>query len=99
MNKKWWVIALVICLLIATAAPLASSSPDGLEKVAEDIGFANSAKESPFMVLTDYIFPGIENVMLATILASWLGTIILFIIVYGLMWAIKIMKDKTTNEF
>jgi cobalt/nickel transport protein len=99
MNKKWWLIALVFCLILATISPLASSSPDGLEKVAEDKDFISTAEEAPFEVLPDYIFPSIENKALATILAGWLGTLVLFAVVYGLAWVVKIRKGKTTTEY
>lgn len=98
MNKKWWLIALVFCLALATIAPLASSSPDGLEKVAEDKGFIDVAEGAPFEVVADYIFPGIENEALATILAGWLGTLVLFAIVYSLAWLIKSKKGKATTN-
>ncbi len=95
MNKKWWLIALVFCLVLAAISPLASSSPDGLEKIAEDKGFINAAEEAPFEIVADYAFPGIENEAMATILAGWLGTLVLFAIVYGLAWLIKSKKGKT----
>ena len=88
-NKKWWLIALVFCLVLATISPLASSSPDGLEKVAEDKGFIGAAGEAPFEIVADYVFPGIENEAVATILAGWLGTLLLFAIAYGLARLIK----------
>ena len=78
MNKKWWLIAIVFCLVIVTVSPLASSAPDGLEKVAEDKGFIDTAEEAPFEIVADYIFPRIENEALATILAGWLGILVLF---------------------
>ena len=96
MRKKWWSIAFVFCLLLATVSPLASSSPDGLEKVAEDKGFIDVAQSSPFEIVADYVFPGIENEALATILAGWLGTILLFGIAYGLAWLIKSRRSEAT---
>jgi hypothetical protein len=87
--KKWWLSALVFCLLLATISPLASSAPDGLEKVAEDQGFIGVAKSSPFEVVADYVFPGVENEALATVLAGWLGTLLLFGSAYGLAWFIR----------
>ncbi len=99
MEKKWWLIALVFCLVLATISPLASSSPDGLEKVAQEKGFIDTAGKAPFEVVADYIFPGIENEALATILAGWLGTLALFAIVYGLAWLINSRKGKTTSEY
>jgi len=99
MNKKWWLMALVFCLVLATISPLASSSPDGLEKVAEDKGFIGLAEESPFEIVADYAFPGIENEALATMLAGWLGTLALFGIAYGLAWLIKSRKSRITSQY
>ncbi|MFC1846901.1 PDGLE domain-containing protein [Chloroflexota bacterium] len=94
MKKKWWLIAFAFCLLLATISPLASSSPDGLEKVAEDQGFIDVAQGAPFEIVADYVFPGIENEALATILAGWLGVILLFLLAYGLAWLIKSRKTR-----
>ena len=94
MHKKWWLAAFAACLLLVTVSPLASSAPDGLEKVAGDKGFADVAQASPFEVVAGYVFPGIENEALATILAGWLGTILLFGIAYGLAWIIKSRKNR-----
>ena len=92
MKSKWWLISLLVCLAVASLSPLASSSPDGLERVAEDKGFISLAQEAPFQVIADYVFPGIENEALATILAGIIGTLILFGIAYGLAWLIKSSK-------
>ena len=95
MKSKWWLIGLVVCLAVASFAPLASSSPDGLERVAEDKGFIGQGQEAPFQFIADYVFPGIENEALATILAGIIGTIILFGIVYGVSWLIISRKRET----
>jgi cobalt/nickel transport system permease protein len=71
-----WVAGLVIALAIAIASPLASSFPDGLEWVAEQQGFLSNAQGAPFQISPDYVFPGIENEALATILAGIIGTLI-----------------------
>lgn len=92
MNKKWWLAALVVCLALATISPLASSAPDGLERVAEDKGFIGLAENAPFEIMADYVFPGVENEALATVMAGWLGTLILFGVAYGLAWLIKSRK-------
>jgi len=65
---------------------LASSSPDGLERVAENKGFIDLGKEAPFQIIADYVFPGIENEAVATILAGVIGTLILFGVAYALAW-------------
>ncbi len=97
INRKWWLIALVLCLVFATISPLASYFPDGLEKVAEDNGFLSAAEETPFEFIADYTFPGIENQAVATILAGWLGVLVLFVIAYGMAWLIILKKKGKTN--
>ena len=95
MKSKWWLIALAICLAVACLAPLASSSPDGLERVAEDEGFLALGEDSPYQIIADYVFPGIENEALATVLAGIIGTLVLFGFAYGLAWLITIRKRQT----
>ena len=91
---KWWHFALIASLLLAVLSPLASSSPDGLERVAEDKRFIDHAHSAPFQVIADYVFPGIENEALATILAGLLGTVVIFGAVYGLAWLIKSRRSE-----
>ena len=93
MKVKWWHIALVIALLVALISPLASSSPDGLEKVAENKGFIEEAKEAPFEIIADYVFPGIENEIAATILAGLTGTLAIFGLSYGVARLLRRRKQ------
>ena len=96
MRKKWWLIAFAFCMAVATLSPLASSAPDGLERVAEQKGFLGLAGSSPFSVIADYAFPGIHNQALATILAGWLGTALVFALAYGLTWLImRLRRSKS----
>ena len=95
MKSKWWLISLLLCLAVACLAPLASSSPDGLERVAEDKGFIGLGEEAPFQVIADYVFPGIENEAVATILAGIIGTLILFGVAYGVAWLLTLRKRRT----
>ncbi len=98
MKSKWWLVSLVICLAVASLAPLASSSPDGLERVAEDKGFVSLAQEAPFQAIADYVFPGIENETLATIVAGLLGTLILFAIAYGVARLLTSRKRESFSQ-
>jgi VIT1/CCC1 family predicted Fe2+/Mn2+ transporter len=91
MKFKWWHGALILALLLAILSPLASSSPDGLERVAEDKGFISTALGPFFGVVPDYVIPGVTNEAVATILAGVVGTLILFGIGYGLA---KLLKAK-----
>lgn len=94
MKVKWWHVALVVCLAVAFLSPLASASPDGLEKVAEDHEFIEQAQEVPFQIIADYLFPGIENEALATILAGIIGTLFIFGAVYGLARLLRLRKRQ-----
>jgi cobalt/nickel transport system permease protein len=79
-----WVLgALAVAMALAViASPFASSSPDGLEKVAGDKGFESISTSvwgsSP---LPDYSFPGIHNAGLSTAIAGGIGTVVLFVLV------------------
>jgi len=94
---KWWQTGLIACLLVACLSPLASSSPDGLERVAEDKGFIGLGQEAPFQIIADYVFPGIENEAVATILAGLIGTLILFGVVYGMAWLLKSRRREAAK--
>jgi len=71
---------LVIAALLAILSPLASAFPDGLEWVAETTqpAFIDLAAEPPYQIIPDYVFPGIPNEALATIVAGIVGVIIVF---------------------
>jgi hypothetical protein len=98
MKSKWWLVALVICLAVAVLSPLASSSPDGLERVAENKGFIDMAGNATFQVIADYVFPGIENEALATVTAGVIGTLILFGLAYGVAFLLVSTRKKKILE-
>jgi cobalt/nickel transport protein len=77
-------VALLLALLLS---PFASSSPDGLEKVAEMKAFAEKGEggslwgHAPFK---DYVLPGIKNEKVSKGIAGLTGTLAIFFIVMGL---------------
>jgi len=82
-------VGLAIALLITLFSPLASSSPDGLERVAEDKGFIDTAKDAPYELIADYVFPSVENEELATILAGVVGVLIVAGVTFGLAFGLQ----------
>jgi hypothetical protein len=73
--------------LAAAVSPYASASPDGLERVAERHGFLEQGTQHSFQAdspIPDYAFPGIENARVATGLAGFVGTLLVFGIAFGL---------------
>lgn len=78
----WVLIALVLVIgVVVAAAFLASGDPDGLERVAEDTGFVDAGRGSPFSVIADYVFPGMDGPA-ATILAGVIGVAVIFALVW-----------------
>ena len=93
------IVGLALAVGLATAvSPFASANPDGLEKVAEEKKFldegrlAGSQEDSP---IPDYAFPGIENELVATGLAGFVGTLAVFAIGYGLAYLLRRREPGT----
>ena len=83
MKLSWWIAGYFIAVGVALLAPLASGSPDGLERVAEDQGFIDNAKDAPYSVIADYVMPGVENEAAATIIAGIIGVTIVYLLLSG----------------
>lgn len=82
-----WIAGLAIALVLAVASPLASAYPDGLERVAGEYGFLDIAQGPLYELIPDYVFPGVSNQALATILAGILGTLLVFGAALGIAFA------------
>jgi cobalt/nickel transport protein len=78
MNKHLVVIA-TIMVFLAVFIPLASSSPDGLERVAENFGVAEQA---PIWsgIMSDYAIAAIQNQYVSTLLAGVFGTLMVLLV-------------------
>ena len=81
----------VVAILIATfISPFASSFPDGLEKVAENLGFIDNATnvvEEDFFIIPDYSFPYVNSEIWQGPLAGFLGVLIILIL-FGIIYLI-----------
>jgi cobalt/nickel transport system permease protein len=75
---------LVALGLVVFVAPLASNWPDGLEMVAERLGFAHraSATRSVPPPLRDYAVPVIRSPVASTVVAGGSGTAVAFVLAY-----------------
>lgn len=82
IGSWWWVIGLAIAaLVVIVLAPLASSDPDGLNKVAEDHGFIGAARDAFYNILPGYEVPGLDG-NLSKVVAGLIGVAVVF----GLMF-------------
>ena len=77
MSKQFAVVAAILVFL-AVFIPLASSSPDGLERVVENFGVA---EQVPVWngVMSDYAIAAIGNPYVSTLLAGIFGTLMVLI--------------------
>ena len=83
-SGKWIVSGIVLALLVVLLAPFASGSPDGLEWVAGQAGFLDTAVNAPFQILPDYTIPGLGETRLSTILAGIVGALVVAAVTFGL---------------
>ncbi len=91
-TKKIVLIGLAISIFIASMLSFyASANPDGLEFVAEQVGFLNTAKDSAVAgsPLADYALTGLENERFSVGIAGIVGVILTAIISFGLFTFLK----------
>jgi cobalt/nickel transport system permease protein len=68
---------IILILLLSLVTPFASSSPDGLESVAEEFGFTQT--DGVVLLLDDYGISAVNNDFISTVLSALLGVIVLAI--------------------
>jgi len=85
-----WGYAAAFCLGTALIlAPLASSSPDGLERIAGQLGFSSLTTSLWTTPLGEYRFPGDTPEALQTSIAGFLGTAFVFLAGIGIALTIR----------
>ena len=95
-NKKFYVSALFVSLLLAGVVSFyASSNPDGLEKVAETVGFIETAEDHAIAdsPLADYSVKGVDNERLSVGLSGVIGVLGTAGVSVGLFYFLR--KDKS----
>ena len=83
---RWAIVGLALTLGVTLFAPLASSHPDGLERVAEDKGFIEMAADAFYEIIPDYVLPGISNRAVATTAAGIVGVLVVAGVATGIAW-------------
>jgi cobalt/nickel transport system permease protein len=82
-GRGWVVVGLVIALVVAVLSPIASADPDGLERVAIDMGFEEIAAAPPYELLPDYVIPFLGETPLSTILAGVIGALVVALVAFA----------------
>ncbi|MDZ5660231.1 PDGLE domain-containing protein [Nocardioides sp. S-58] len=91
-TRRFFAVALVVCLLVAgVASYYASSHPDGLEHVAEQTGFIDSAEDSVTAdsPLADYQTSGIDDARTSGGVAGVIGVLVMLALSTGLFWVVR----------
>ena len=91
----WVVSGIVLSLFAVLLSPFASGNPDGLERIAEDLGFLGSGLDAPYQILPDYTIPFLGETAISTVLAGIVG----IIVVAGLMILLgrNLRRQKSTE--
>jgi cobalt/nickel transport protein len=100
LSKRSYLVLLLvglgIALVVTLFSPLASSEPDGLERVAENEAFIDKGKGAPYEVIADYAFPWVQNEDVATILAGVVGVVVVAAFVLALGLGFTALSRRTT---
>jgi cobalt/nickel transport system permease protein len=82
---------LVALVFAAVLSQLAAPDPDGLERVAEDTGFIDSATEHSLAdsIFADYATSGISNETLSLAIAGIVGTLVTLAVAFGIFYALR----------
>lgn len=84
--SRFLVLGLLVSVLLAGVVSFySSSSPDGLEKAAEDVGFIDEATDSAVAdsPLADYGISGVDDDRLSVGLAGVLGVLVMVVVAGG----------------
>lgn len=92
-GRGWVIAGVVISLIVVLLSPLASASPDGLERVAEDMGFIDAGQSAPYEIIPDYTVPFLGETPISTIVAGAIGVMV----VLGLMFVTGRSLQKKTS--
>jgi cobalt/nickel transport system permease protein len=93
-GRGWIVVGVIVSLLAVLLSPFASADPDGLERVAENMGFLELGQSAPYQILPDYTIPFLGETALSTVVAGVVGALVLL----GLMIVLGNMLRRKNRQ-
>jgi hypothetical protein len=90
---------LVITVLVAAVVSgFASGDPDGLERVAIDQGFEETATDHALddSPLADYAVEGIDDERVSTGTAGIIGVVVTLAVTVGLLYGVRFLQRRRT---
>lgn len=88
-SRGWVVVGVLVSLAVVLLSPLASADPDGLERVATDLGFLGKGASAPYAIIPDYTLPLLGETTLSTIFAGTIGILVVGVIIVLLGQGLK----------
>ncbi|HLA87697.1 MAG TPA: energy-coupling factor ABC transporter permease [Anaerolineales bacterium] len=80
-GRGWILAGGLIALAVVLISPLASGDPDGLERVAINMGFIDAGLDASYQIIPDYTLPFLGETALSTIVAGVIGIFVVGAIV------------------
>jgi cobalt/nickel transport system permease protein len=93
-GRGWVVGGMIATLIVVLLSPLASSDPDGLERVAENLGFLDRGLDAPYQVIPDYTIPFLGETPLSTIVAGAIGALLVAALAFGIA---RLIRRRSTQ--
>ena len=75
-GRAWILAGIIVTTLLLLLSPFASGDPDGLERIADDLGFLETGQSAPFEILPDYTIPFLGETGMSTIIAGIVGAVL-----------------------
>jgi cobalt/nickel transport system permease protein len=94
-SRSWVFVGALIALVVVFLSPLASVDPDGLNRVAEDLGFMDVA-QSGSGPLADYTIPFLANAPISKVAAGTVGGIVVLVI--AILVGRGLQKDRNSSS-
>lgn len=91
-GRGWIIGGALASLAVVLLAPFASADPDGLERVAEDLGFLERGQDAPYQLIPDYTFPFLGETGFSTIAAGVVGVVIVAALTIA---AVRLIQQRT----
>lgn len=75
-GRGWVIPGIALSVAVVLLSPLASAHPDGLERVAKNMGFLELGQSAPYSIIPDYTVPFLGTTALSTIVAGIIGALV-----------------------
>ncbi|NOX64149.1 MAG: cobalamin biosynthesis protein CbiM [Chloroflexi bacterium] len=94
----WVAAGAAVTLLALLLTPFASADPDGLERVAINLGFMHAGQDAPYQLLPDYTIPFLGESPISGILAGLVGAAVVAALVVLMVHLLRRSSTLTNRR-